>query len=271
MLREKLTTFGASFLLHAVLVASLAWCAVDQVRSRKEPEPMEFELVPPAPAPPPPPVNLPAPAPPPIPTAARPKQVPEEMRVEEVEKARPLAPEIEPGEREAPDNAEAIPVPTTTMVFDMSSDVGAGGGGSSDYVTTSTGDGTLGVGAPGHGGSGTGGGAPGAVDQAGASGIAVAHDWQVTVMPEPLNDRDFEPDYPPLAKREGREASVVVRLFIDTDGHVARAQVVEGPQGHGFRSAALAYARKLRFRPARAGDRVVASRIDWTVSFYVHN
>ena len=270
MLREKLATFGASFLLHAALVASLAWCAVDQVRGREKPRPMEFELVTRTTPPAPPPIETPAPEPPPIPTTSRPQEVPEEMRVAHVDKAKPLAPDVEVGEREAPDNAEAVPAAATTMVFDMSSDVGGGGGGS-DYVTTSTGDGTVAVGAPGHGGDGTGGGAHGAVDRAGASHIAVAHDWQVTVMPEPINDRDFEPDYPPLAKREGREATVVVRLFIDTDGHVARAEVVEGPKGNGFRSAALAYARKLRFHPARAGARVVASRIDWTVSFYVHN
>lgn len=232
---------------------------------------MEFELITRTTPPAPPRSEPPAPEPPPIPTTSRPKQVPEKMPVAHVDQAKPLAPDVDIGEREAPDNAEAIPAATTTMVFDMSSDVGGGGGGDSDYVTTSTGDGTLAVGAPGHGGDGTGGGAPGMVDRAGASHIAVAHDWQVTVMPEPINDRDFEPDYPPLAKREGREATVIVRLFIGADGRVARAVVLEGPTGHGFRDSALAYARKLRFQPARAGDRVVASRIDWTVSFYVHN
>jgi TonB family protein len=136
-------------------------------------------------------------------------------------------------------------------------------------VTTT--NGTIGVGAPGSGGSGTGGGRLGGVDRAGTSDVKVARDWQVTTQPEPLNDRDFEPDFPPVAKREGREAAVVVRLFIDAGGAVARAEVVSGPRGHGFRKAALAYARKLRFAPARAGENPVASRIEWTVHFYVRN
>ena len=41
--------------------------------------------------------------------------------------------------------------------------------------------------------------------------------------------------------------------------------------GHGFRVSALEYARKLRFRPAQSNKRKVASRIDWTVLFYVRN
>jgi hypothetical protein len=52
---------------------------------------------------------------------------------------------------------------------------------------------------------------------------------------------------------------------------VARAEVVSGPRGHGFRQAALDYARRLRFEPARAGTKVVAARSEWTVHVYVRN
>ena len=90
-------------------------------------------------------------------------------------------------------------------------------------------------------------------------------------MPEPANDRDFEPKYPPLAKREGREAVVIVQLDIDATGAVVDAVVIDGPSRHGFRKSALAYAKKLRFKPARAGEKAVAARIDWTVHFYVRN
>jgi periplasmic protein TonB len=273
VLRDKLSTFGLSFLIHAGLVAALAWLAVDRVRdeSPAEIELVEFEVMPevepPAPAIEPPPT----PEPPPIPTEARPAVVPEERKVVVVEKPTPLSPEgIDREGREAPEDTEAVARPTTPLVFAMDSEVG-GGGGSADYVTSADPGGEVAVGAPGAGGDGTGGGEAGEVARAGASDVEVARDWQVTILPEPKNDREFEPDYPPLARREGREARVVVSLDVDTDGRVARAAVVSGPRDHGFREAALAYARKLRFEPARAGSKVVAARIDWTVHFHVRN
>lgn len=272
MLRDKLSTFGLSFLIHAGLVAALAWLAVDRVRdeSPAEVELVDFEVLPevetPAVTEPPP-----TPEPAPIPTEERPAVVPEERKVVVVEKPTPLSPEgIDREGREAPEDTEAVATPTTPLVFAMESNVG-GGGGSADYVSSADPGGEVAVGAPGSGGDGTGGGEAGDVDRAGASDVEVARDWQVTVLPEPKNDRDFEPDYPPLARREGREAQVVVSLDIDTGGRVFRAEVVSGPRGHGFRDAALAYARKLRFEPALAGRTVVAARIEWTVHFYVRN
>jgi protein TonB len=271
LLGDKLKVYGTSLLVHAAILAGLAYFAIDHV-TKEEDEPIEFdivyepepvvepELVPPPPEPP---------EPQPIVATARPEVVPERARVVETEKPLPFS-EQDQGNREAPDEVEAITAPRTTMVFDMSAEGGGGGGTSSDYVTTSS-DGTLGVNAPGSGGTGTGGGPLGGSDQAGTGNVKVARDWQVSVLPEPLNDRDFEPDYPPLAKREGREAAVVVELAIDKAGRVAEARVLSGPGGHGFRKAALAYVHKLEFKPARAGANVVAARIEWTVHFYVRN
>ena len=111
----------------------------------------------------------------------------------------------------------------------------------------------------------------GTENRGGRSDLRVAKDWQVTALPRPLNDRDFEPDYPTMAKREGREAVVLVDIDITTEGKVAHAEVTQGPTRHGFRRAAIAYVKKLRFEPARAGSRAVAARIEWTVYFYVRN
>jgi protein TonB len=268
----KLSVFGASFALHAAAAAILAWIAVDRVSRDPEPTFTDFELIDTVPRAPEPPVLVeppPLPPPPPPEPAQRPEVVPETARVARVDEARPFAPQLEQsGNREAPDDVEAVQAPETTLVFDMQSEVG---GGSGDYVSTSVG-GTVAV-APGGrgGGDGQGGGAPGAVDRPGRTDLRVARDWQVTALPQPVNDRDFEPDYPPLARREGREATVVVELAIDVAGRVATAEVVRGPRGHGFRRSALAYARKLRFKPAQAGSRPVASRIEWTVYFYARN
>jgi TonB family protein len=100
--------------------------------------------------------------------------------------------------------------------------------------------------------------------------VRVSPDWEITRQPEPLNDGDFEPEYLTLAKRELREGVVVVRLWIDEHGRVEKVEVLE-PAGHGFDESALAYARRLRFRPAKAGTRDVAARIDWTVEFNAHH
>lgn len=273
----RLTPIGVSAALHAAVAVVLGWIAVEQVREQpSERALVEFELVeaPPAAPEPPPAVVEPEPEPEPIPVEPRPAAVPRDREVVKVAEPVPFSPEgrdVDDG-RDAPDPAGAVAAPTTTMVFDMDSEVTGGGGGGSasgHYVTTSTG--TIGVAAPGRGGTGTGGGAPGAVDRAGASDVKVARDWTVTSLPEPLNDDDFEPDYPAAARREGREATVTVRVFIDADGNVVDAEVVSGPRRHGFRDAALAYVRRLRFTPARSGDTPVASRIEWTVHFYVHN
>lgn len=212
--------------------------------------------------------------PPPVPTAKRPERVPEETRMRKVERVRPFQPQSSPdtGTREAPEDTEAVPVPTSPMpVLDMESTVG--GAGTGDYVTTSDRGGTVPVrGGPGGGrGGGPAGGGIGPVANQDALAVKVSPDWEITAMPEPVNDRDFEPEYPALAKREGREAVVIVSLAIDADGRVVDAQVIEGPRGHGFRASAVAYVRKLRFRPAKAGSHAVASRIDWSVYYYVRN
>ena len=90
-------------------------------------------------------------------------------------------------------------------------------------------------------------------------------------MPEPLNDRDFEPVYPAAARRAKQEAVVVLRLHVDADGRVVASEVIEGPRRHGFIESAREYVSRLRFRPARAGRRPVATRIEWSVYFYVRN
>lgn len=278
-LSDKAKTFGISVLIHAGLGAFLLIAAPHVIEH--VPDLIELEIV----AAPPPPSALeeapapvpepPVPEPPPrpeVPTQKRPARVPEQVKMVKVEEVRPFqenAPEEE-GEREAPEDAEAVPMPTVPVV-DMATTVGTG---TSDFVTTTSGVGSVPVMAGpggGRGGQGVGSGAPGPLANQGAVGVKVSRDWQITAMPEALNDRDFEPAYPAVAKREGREAVVNVRLFIDASGVVRDAEVLEGPRDGGFRASAIEYVKKLRFRPARAGATPVGARIDWTVYYYVHN
>lgn len=280
-LSDKARTFGISLLIHGVLGGLLAALAVPHVIDRA-PDLIELEIVPapppdkaldePAALPPPP-----EPAPPPlpeVPVQERPAQVPEQARVVKVEEPRPFQEDAaqEDGERQAPEGAAAVPAPTMPLpVLDMVATVGTG---TSDYVTTSSSAGSVPVMAGpggGRGGAGMGRGAPGPLANQGAVDVQVSRDWQITAMPEAINQGDFEPAYPAVARREGREAVVVVRLYIDAEGVVRRAEVIEGPEDPGFRASARAYARRLRFRPARSGDTPVAARIDWTVYFYARN
>ena len=72
--------------------------------------------------------------------------------------------------------------------------------------------------------------------------------------------------YPPEAKQAGLEATVILRLAIDTEGQVTEAQVVE-PAGHGFDEAAVEAARHFIFTPAERGGAPVASRILYRYAF----
>ncbi|WP_437971860.1 TonB-dependent siderophore myxochelin receptor MxcH [Sorangium sp. So ce260] len=75
-----------------------------------------------------------------------------------------------------------------------------------------------------------------------------------------------EAAYPEAARAAGTEASVVLKLTIDAAGRVTQADVAS-PAGHGFDEAAQEAALRFRFRPARRGDRSVASRILYRYDF----
>ncbi len=264
-MRERVTTITVSIAVHAVLGALLARTIVEHVQDDPELEYVEIEVVPPAREPPPAPIAPvpPAATPEPIPTARRPERVPDKVAIKQVDRALPFQSDaVDVGERDAPDDAEAVPAPTAVPIFDMESALGGGG----EYETTSAPGGEVPVAA-----RGAGVGAAGPTANQGAADVRVARDWQVTELPEPLNDDAIEPDYPPLARREGREAVVVLRLTVDSTGKVVEAIPIRGPRDHGFRESAIAFGKRLRFRPARAGSRTVASRIEWSVYFHVRN
>src|SRR5687768_162487 len=61
---------------------------------------------------------------------------------------------------------------------------------------------------------------------------------------------EFVPaEYPAEARERGVDATVVLVLTIDTEGLVSSAEVLE-PAGHGFDEAAVAAAKRFRFKPA---------------------
>jgi len=59
-----------------------------------------------------------------------------------------------------------------------------------------------------------------------------------------------DPRYPPLAQRLNKRATVPVRVLVNENGRVDRAELVDQDPGFGFGDAALAAARAARFDPA---------------------
>jgi TonB family protein len=69
-----------------------------------------------------------------------------------------------------------------------------------------------------------------------------------------------EAPYPEEARTRGLEGAVILELTLDAEGKVTRAVVTESA-GHGFDEAAVKAALGFEFRPARRGERAVASRL----------
>ena len=67
------------------------------------------------------------------------------------------------------------------------------------------------------------------------------------------------PEYPPLARRWGKEGKVVLRLTINEKGELMKVEVLTG-QGFGLTEAAVQAVKKSTFLPARQQGRPVACR-----------
>ena len=263
-MRELLQTNAVSIVLHLVVGALLAFAAPAALSVVKDAEPIAFEVIDvPAPM-----AAEPVPEPEPEPSEAPPDQPRQEKMARQVETPRPFQQRPEPGPETPPEDVDSLATPSAPVpVLHMEAIVGSGAAG--EYTST------AGAGLPvpadqgGQGGSGARGEVGPLAGQKGL-GLDVSAEWEVSRYPEPTNASRFEPDYPPLARREEREADVVVALWIDEAGRVVDTEVVE-PAGHGFDEAAVRYVTRLRFTPAMAGNRAVATRIEWAVEFRAKN
>jgi protein TonB len=72
--------------------------------------------------------------------------------------------------------------------------------------------------------------------------------------------------YPPLAARQGIEASVYLELLIDSGGRIQKIRVLKDP-GFGFAEAAVSALAGLVCSPAKAGGQAVAVRFRYPVRF----
>jgi periplasmic protein TonB len=94
---------------------------------------------------------------------------------------------------------------------------------------------------------------------------------QVTELPRVLN-RDgvnLRKYYPPDAMRAGFEGDVVLRLLIDSDGSIAKVDVISDP-GQGLGAAARkAIVAEYRFSPAKVNGTAVATTVPFTMHFTI--
>jgi TonB family protein len=89
-----------------------------------------------------------------------------------------------------------------------------------------------------------------------AADEATEFDEPAAVAPEtwvpPEVIEKVKPEYPPERYDEGLDVKVIVRVDIDEEGNVTKASVFNSG-GAGFDEAALAAARRWRFKPALQG------------------
>ncbi|MBW1980111.1 MAG: energy transducer TonB [Deltaproteobacteria bacterium] len=76
-----------------------------------------------------------------------------------------------------------------------------------------------------------------------------------------------EPHYPRLAVRRGYQGTVLLRVYVLEDGHVATVQIKESSGYKILDDAAVQAVRNWRFNPGRLGERHIASWVLVPISF----
>ena len=207
----------------------------------------------------PPPVVKEAPKPPEPP---KPKPVP--LKLARAPKPKPVQ-DLPPPPQDVPPPVEAPPPPTQEAKTTTPAPVVVTG-----ITLESTSEGgsmSVGVGNTLRGDPGRKAVDPGAVHPYKAERYAPSA--QVTELPqlrhgEIINLRKY---YPPLARKKEVEGDVVLRLLIDGDGQVVKADIVSDP-GEGLGAAAVQAAmQELRFSPAKVNGVAVATTIPFTLHF----
>lgn len=253
----------ASLLFHAGLIGAVVVVATLNIDDRAEVIEVEIVEIPPPPAQ----VESAVPT---RPEPAAPLPVPELERIKKVEtSARPYHPAasaINQLEREPatqPNRRPALP-----PAFAISMEATVQGGTGIEVMAVGAADANV-LADPNKPGW------PSAAEDSAFSGNGLpnaeyADTWEITAEPEPINDRDFKPVYPPDARSRRVEATVEVELLVDSTGTVADTRVLDSG-GDPFSLSALEYCRKLKFKPALANQAPVASRIVWVVEYRFGN
>lgn len=86
---------------------------------------------------------------------------------------------------------------------------------------------------------------------------------------EPVVLSEVKIPYPPAARRDWIEGTVVASIVIDEEGKVVSAKVVSGP-GHGLNEAAQEAFSRFRFKPPTKGGRPVSTEIKYRYTFVLN-
>ncbi len=242
----------ASFVVHGVLAASMGRLPTRRLTPAPQVT-VTVDYVPPPEPPKPPPPPPPAPRPPVKMTRPPPKPVAKAAlpppRIPQQPLAAPPPPTVEAKE----------PTPQPLVVTGIT-------------LESTTSSGSIGV-AVGN----TLGGDPGrkAHEPVAASKPYKAEKYatsaQLNELPAVLNRDalDIRRFYPPLALKKEVEGDVVLRLLIDSDGSIARVEIISDP-GEGLGPAAARAVRELRFRPGKVNGEAVATTIPFTIRFVIN-
>ncbi len=238
----------ASFVAHAVLAVSMGRLSGHKLLPKPQVSvTVDYSTPPPkaVPPPPPPPVEMPRALPKPLARAARPP---------------PAAPQP-PSPRNAPppptvEAKDPTPQPLVVTGITLES-------------TTSSGSMAVGVGNTIAGSPGRTAAAPAEVKPYKAARYATSA--QVSELPGVLNRDalDIKRFYPPAALKNQFEGDVVLRLLIDSDGTIAKVEIVSDP-GEGLGPAAARAVRQLRFSPGKVNGEAVATTIPFTIRFVIN-
>ena len=93
---------------------------------------------------------------------------------------------------------------------------------------------------------------------------------QISEPPTVAFKPDIEKCYPADARRKEFEGDVVLRLIIDSDGTVAKAEILTDP-GEGLGAAAGLCIKQFRFNPGKLNGEPVATPITFTVHFQMRD
>jgi periplasmic protein TonB len=184
---------------------------------------------------------------------------------EAIERDRLSPPPMPPVRQEPPLEAKpSLPAPAEQMpTIPPRAEVEEGGSEAGSGNTFAQGDFTVALGKGSHAGGGT--GASGLGRDSGAPGLPVnTGPLRTNREAKPL--QMVRASYPPMALRMGLEADVTVRIEIDAEGKVTKADIIKSA-GAAFDEEALKAVKQSRFEPARKDGLNMAAQFTYIYRF----
>ena len=207
---------------------------------------------------------------PPKPEEAKPPEPPKPvpMKLARAPKAQPPRQDLPPPPPNPPPPSD-LPPPPTTEAKTISTTTPVILSGITLESTTASGGFVVNVGNTLYGDPGRKGRDPATVKPYKAERYAPAA--QVSELPEPLN-RDqvnINKYYPPDARKKEFEGEVVLKLLIDSDGSIAKVEIISDP-GEGLGAAAARAILEYRFSPGKVNGVAVATTVPFKITFVIN-